>query len=482
MEKGIVTPKTIGERHLYRRRGRYLVRLSVPPDLRRRFKGSHVERYLKTGSLRDAKRNASAAIAEIRASFDRAREGAPLRVDETRNLGEIELRRTFDGLARDFLRTHGQLPGLASAIADPATDLIDGNPLLGGASTLDYARDLIRRSGAEPTDESAMALRAMLLRAQAAAIEMIRGGLTPPPLPAAPAARGSAMAGLVEYLDQWLGALTIEAKSKAMRRANIMSFASKFRSADDVRRKGVQEWVNALVQEGKAPATVRRFLSDLRGYWRYLASLEIVSSDARPFDQLTIPGKARKGSGDSRKPFDPKDVVRLLAAADVGGDTRLVDLIRLGMWTGARIEELCALRTGHVASDHFTVVDAKTQAGSRVVPIHSRLRSTMRRLVKGSKDGYVLTGLEATKYGDRSGAIGKRFGRLKTAQGYGAEHVFHSIRKTVATLLENARVLENVAADILGHEKPRITYGLYSGGASLKVKLAAIEKLVYPKL
>lgn len=52
--------------------------------------------------------------------------------------------------------------------------------------------------------------------------------------------------------------------------------------------------------------------------------------------------------------------------------------------------------------------------------------------------------------------------------------------KTVATLSENAGVSENVAADTLDHEKPRITYGLYSGGASLAVKAAAIEKLTYP--
>ena len=41
-------------------------------------------------------------------------------------------------------------------------------------------------------------------------------------------------------------------------------------------------------------------------------------------------------------------------------------------------------------------------------------------------------------------------------------------------------VPEGVAAEILGHEKPSITYGLYSGGSSMKVKLEAIEKLAYP--
>jgi hypothetical protein len=47
----------------------------------------------------------------------------------------------------------------------------------------------------------------------------------------------------------------------------------------------------------------------------------------------------------------------------------------------------------------------------------------------------------------------------------------------MATMLENAGVVENVAADIIGHDKPTMTYGLYSGGNSLKVKQAAIDAL-----
>ena len=47
-------------------------------------------------------------------------------------------------------------------------------------------------------------------------------------------------------------------------------------------------------------------------------------------------------------------------------------------------------------------------------------------------------------------------------------------------MLENAGVAENVTADILGHEKPRVTYGLYSGGTSLATKAEAVAKLRYP--
>lgn len=42
------------------------------------------------------------------------------------------------------------------------------------------------------------------------------------------------------------------------------------------------------------------------------------------------------------------------------------------------------------------------------------------------------------------------------------------------------QVAEGVAADIIGHDKPTITYGVYSGGASLSVKREAIKKINYP--
>ncbi len=45
--------------------------------------------------------------------------------------------------------------------------------------------------------------------------------------------------------------------------------------------------------------------------------------------------------------------------------------------------------------------------------------------------------------------------------------------------LGNAGVPENVGADIVGHEKTTITYGLYSGGLSLAVKRKELDKLAY---
>ena len=45
--------------------------------------------------------------------------------------------------------------------------------------------------------------------------------------------------------------------------------------------------------------------------------------------------------------------------------------------------------------------------------------------------------------------------------------------------LGSAGVSENVVANIVGHEKTTMTYGLYSGGLSLAVKRDALDKLAY---
>jgi integrase len=284
-----------------------------------------------------------------------------------------------------------------------------------------------------------------------------------------------------EHLSEWQSASRATQKTKDMQKADVNRFAAKFPMVQDVTRPEVRRWVTTLMNDdGLAPKTVQRILSALRGYWRYLQTIKVAGEDDEPFSKLDVARHAKRTEPQSSwRPFEPADVVKLLREAVKGKDEELADLIRLAMWTGCRIEELCALKIEKVKGDYFSVADAKTKAGWRDVPIHPKLAKTMARLVGDRKSGYVLAKLTENKYGDRSNAIGKRFGRLKDKKGFGPQFVFHSIRKTVVTILENAGVPENVVADIVGHEKPTITFGLYSGGVSLAVKREALAKLVY---
>ena len=63
--------------------------------------------------------------------------------------------------------------------------------------------------------------------------------------------------------------------------------------------------------------------------------------------------------------------------------------------------------------------------------------------------------------------------------GFERRYIFHSFRKTVVTQLEQAGISENLIADIVGHHKPRITYGLYRSGSSLEQKLKEINSIKY---
>ncbi len=260
-------------------------------------------------------------------------------------------------------------------------------------------------------------------------------------------------------------------------------------TASQLSSKNVAIWIEYLGSLGNLTApSINRIVGSGRSFFKFLQSVgEIDTAEPSPF---VVPAKYKISSKPNSKsankvqpwlPFDEDDVVLLYREALNQFDDTLAHLIFIGAYTGARIEEICSLRCGDVNLEKkFIAIDtSKTEAGKRQIPIHTKLMPLLKRLLRASDDDYVLSGLGLNKYGDRSNAVGKRFGRLKKALGFDRQHVFHSIRKTLVTKLENAGVPENLAADIVGHEKPRITYGLYSGGATLEVKRQALQKISY---
>ena len=274
-----------------------------------------------------------------------------------------------------------------------------------------------------------------------------------------------------EHLEEWLSSSQVKDKTAKMRRATIGRLVDKYSMLNDVTRKEVRRWVTELMDKLK-PATVQRMMSDCRTYWAYLATIEAVPEDSAPFDRLGL-----KVKRSSRLPYTPEEAVKLLKAAK--GDAQLADVIRMAMYTGARREELCSLKVEHVEEDRFEIVDAKSAAGIRTVPIHRQLSKTMKRLVKDSKDGYVLSGLKPNANGDRGDAIGKRFTRLKKSLGFSDRHTFHSWRGTVITMLERTGVPEGTVQDIMGHERSTLAGSTYSGKSTLEMRRDALDKLAY---
>ena len=280
-------------------------------------------------------------------------------------------------------------------------------------------------------------------------------------------------------VDDFIGQWDVKAKTKSMARTAISRVASALTTIEQATFKRVGE---LIAEDRTAAGTKKKNYGFVAQYWQYLENREAIKEGKNPFTKR----KYKEKSGTTtvkRQAFRKEDVVQLYKAALNLEDSQLASLIFLGAYTGARIEEICSLKVLDLQDVEgklcIQITDAKTAAGVRTIPAQKQIIPHLRQKSSDSNDGYVLSGLTFNKYNDRSNAIGKRFGRLKQKLGFGDEYVFHSIRKTVVTIFENLGVSEGLTADIVGHEKKTMTYGLYSTGHCVANKAAAIERLEY---
>ena len=288
---------------------------------------------------------------------------------------------------------------------------------------------------------------------------------------------------LSEHIEEYLKSLSVQKKTLDGKRRDLNNFAKTFGMADEVETTAVRNWVNNTLgnKMGLSVGTRGRVISNCRGYWDYLEKYKQLDIPA-PFHKVLPPKPKKKTKAEiekQRKAFRVQDYHKLLAGCD--RDPTLADFIRLAAYTGCRIEELCSLKIQNVADDRLEVLDAKSEAGWRTIPIHNDIKQVIARLIDTATGQYLISGLSFNKYGDRSNAIGKRFGRLKKRLGYGPDYVFHSLRKGFATQLENAGVPHNVAARLMGHEHSDMTFGGYSDGLMFERLKEAITNVDYSK-
>jgi len=284
---------------------------------------------------------------------------------------------------------------------------------------------------------------------------------------------------LDDYVDGWVASIShLKPRTINQMQRDVVSFL-KEETSHIPTRETIAAWIRASKSTGAK--SIKRKLGSLGSFWEYLL-VEGVVTDLSPFQGHKLPRDITK-TKPIRRGFNTDECLALLAKATSGKDTVLADLITLGLYTGARIEELCRLKVDDIITEDnhraLRIAKSKTQAGARTVPLHPAITALVDRLAADSKDGYLIFSKSKNQYDERSTGSSRRFGRLKSSLGYGPELVFHSLRKTVTTKLEQAGVSEGIAADIIGHEKQTITYGLYSGGTSMAQKMEAINNITY---
>jgi integrase len=444
--------------HLVLRRLRWFVRIVVPADVRDII-GQTI--FMKTTGCADQRQAALKAVPIVTAFQERIR--------TARETGKRPEQITAEQLAEKY-RAERETD-LESASITKVTEIINFVLTTHGHRWLDYARHV-----PDADYDVHAALRRLPGGDEAAsAADRMTGHATP----------------LLTYLDKWKPSSGLKPRPLDQATSSLKQFDKAVgKSIDQIEGKDVQKWIDALInaegESGLNSKTVNRKLGEIRNYWKWLQSLQIVPDDRNPFAGRRVrdPATRRKGKEDLRQRFRPEDVVRLWQSAEHRGDHALAAAIKIAAYSGARIEGVAQLQTGDIRVDpdtrvRFMRMDDKTAAGDRFVPVHPKISGLIDYLIRNAdEDGYLIYSAAKNKYGERSQPIGKRFGRLKTDLGFDGRFVFHSLRKTVTHLLESAECPPGVAKDIIGHAKTDMTFGIYSGETRMDHRARWLTKAV----
>jgi len=280
------------------------------------------------------------------------------------------------------------------------------------------------------------------------------------------------------WLIEWAEKTYINHKTNLSAVYEVKRFTQSCPLLDDVTKDGVRKYLRS---EHRSRKSVEKCLSFCRKYYEYLQDMGLVSDELYPFLNAKLPNTLKAPTA-LRQPFALGDLQPLLNG--IQSDPAVYQTAVIALFTGARIAEVLALRgSSYVMRDGLQclyIAGTKTIAADRYVPVHPEIEQFLQLLLPADPEDWLIGNVRSQGGPDRrADVLGKRFGRLKTKLGFPATKVFHSLRKTFITACEQAEASEGVVADIVGHEKQTMTYGLYSGGSSIKQRAAVVNSLAF---
>lgn len=471
--------------------GTYHVRLDIPKDVQASFGGRRIlSQSLKTGVHKEALDRRLPILAKWKSQIRAAREGTPLPDDWQDNLASHvvqidELTKKFKmesiGIKTDLptidpvevAQVMRDYPAIVSDITDKVRQAISEGPM----SLIRFNDHIAEKFKEAAADRLTTNYR--LTPEQQAEVNVLIAN------PANYKSRSPITATRLKTFRAHREAHHIAPKTIAQQESKLLDLSRHLKESQmPLDFDAVSAWLGGMDLSSK---TKQQYLLAGSMFWKWAIKhdtqwREAYKNHVNPFEKHDLPqlkGKAKKDA--ARKAFTIEELRTLHVAAQEHGLNTLADLILLGSYTGARLEELCQLRTENLIKVDgilsFDITDAKTAAGIRVVPVHPALSNLVARLAAESKDGYLVPSKSRNQYGIRSDALSKAFGRLKKAMGFGPLHVFHSIRASAITHLVRADVADRLIKELVGHETGSVTFDVYSQGASAAQKLEAISKL-----
>ncbi|MFM2476406.1 tyrosine-type recombinase/integrase [Celerinatantimonas sp. MCCC 1A17872] len=270
---------------------------------------------------------------------------------------------------------------------------------------------------------------------------------------------------------------------------------TKFKEFNGLKGKAILDRASLLRSKTLSPSSVKSYLEKCSTLFKWLCLHEYITRN--PFESIKVnDGTGRKHKiSDERPPWNEEQLNKLFSSPIYTNKEfkhpYYYWLPLLGLFTGARLNEICQLYVADVTcktgiwcihiTDQRSDQKIKNANSERVLPIHSKLIELgfLEYIDSLDKNGRVFPELNYQRDG-YSTAAGKWFSRYKERCGIEQKIVFHSFRHTVATELKQAGIASEKAAAMLGHGTGTITYDRYGKAYHPEIVADVVESLSFP--
>lgn len=252
-----------------------------------------------------------------------------------------------------------------------------------------------------------------------------------------------------------------------------------------------------LITDAESTISITTF----NNYIKYLTALFTYAvqeeyCEKNPFEGMRIKQRVKASAGRSRF---TEDDLKVLFSTDVYArrdDDKPYKywLPLLGLYTGARMNELCQLYADDIVNingiDCIHIREGradqrlKTPTSERVIPIHSKLKEAgfmeyveQRRAL--GQDAMLFDLIRHARHG-YAATSSKWFARFRDRLGFkGGEEKkdFHSFRHTIADHLKQLGVAESLVGGLLGHTTGGVMFGRYGKDFKPEILVTVVERV-----
>ncbi|MGQ0682529.1 DUF6538 domain-containing protein [Bradyrhizobium sp.] len=261
----------------------------------------------------------------------------------------------------------------------------------------------------------------------------------------------------------------------------VMNELSAFLEHDDARRVGPDDlvrWKGDLLAKGRAAKTIRDSkLAPVRAIFQ--CAVDNRKLDSNPAARINIDLKAR--SSEKRRGYTDDEARIILQAARAEQETHKRWVPWVCAYTGARISEICQLRSEDIKQiDGIWCIAFAAEAGSlknvnseRVVPVHSALEGeAFLKFAASVRKGPLFADLAPDRFGNRGGTGTKILSRWIRSLGVVDKRISpnHSWRHRLKTLGRRHGLAVDILDAMTGHGRKTVadTYGEFPPEAMLR--------------